>query len=527
MSCNTTRHVPEGQYLLQQNRIKGVNFKLQNELRPYLRQKPNDRILNLLPLKLWVYNIGKSWSQNNANAVNRWLMEKVGQPPVIYDSSRARKSDRLIQQNLHNNGYFNAEVERQFKNKKQKKAVTYQIQLGPQYVIRKVHFKTGTHRLSALLKKYASQSLLQAGEPYSVKKLKRERSKIARFYRNKGYIYFNQEYVQFQIDSSKAGPKADIYVKVLLPQQAKNRQQYKINKVYIMPEHKRYKKLASQQFDTLTYSSDIHIITQHPDAYRWKVILNNILLTPGTQNDLQNKYDLTLNRLSDLGIFSYVDINFSPAVSDSVLSQYDDDSRQAPLNTTIHLSPSKSQEMSIELEGNTGEESPVGAAVKYNYSNNNLFKGAEMLSFHANAGLESNVSSHNPEREQERFFNTLDLSGSLNLQFPQFLFPIDRDRLSPRLNPKTRISSSYNYQRRPNITLTSTNLSLHYDWREFETYTFENRPYKHHTVSPIVLNYLKAGNFSPEIERLRQQNIQIRKSLANQLIIGGGVPFYS
>ena len=53
-SCNTTKYVPEGQYLLNKARIKCVDDKSvpTNQLRTYLRQKQNTEIFGFWKLQL-------------------------------------------------------------------------------------------------------------------------------------------------------------------------------------------------------------------------------------------------------------------------------------------------------------------------------------------------------------------------------------------------------------------------------------------------------------------------------------------
>jgi outer membrane protein assembly factor BamA len=529
-SCQLTRHVEDDQHLLKQNRIEGVDLKLKNELTPFIRQNPNDRLLRIFPFELWTYNIGKKWADKQPNFFNKWLRDKVGTPPVLYDSAQALKSQKLITQHLKNKGYFHAKTKYEVTKENKKARVKYQVKLGPQYHLRDIHYNTSANPISSFLKRYEQKSVLKKGQPYDIDQLKKERSLISRHYRNQGFLYFNQDYVHFEVDSNVGEHQVDIYVNISEPRTQKMAQQYKVKQVFVFPAYKAYKKEGPQKYDTLQIEGydGYQIITKNPTAYNWSVILNSILIRKGTQHELQDKYDLTLNRLSDLGIFNFVDIRFEPVQADTISSIQDSLPPDPYLYCKILLSPSKSQELSVELEGNTGdplvssEETAyprLGTALNYIYRHKNLLKGAEAFSFNVNGGLESQPSI-------SPFFNTLDVSGQAELRLPKFLFPISRDKLSDQLNPKTRISTSYNYQRRrKQLTLTSTNLSFNYDWREFETYTFENRPYKHHTVTPIKLNYLKAGNFSEEIQKLRERNIQVRRSLANQLIFGGGYNF--
>ena len=57
-SCNTTKFVPQGQYLLDKAKVKCVDDKKVDtgKLRNYLRQKQNTEIFGFWKLQLHIYN---------------------------------------------------------------------------------------------------------------------------------------------------------------------------------------------------------------------------------------------------------------------------------------------------------------------------------------------------------------------------------------------------------------------------------------------------------------------------------------
>jgi hypothetical protein len=120
-SCRPSRHVPEYDHLLDRYRIestaKDVN---RNELKEYIRQKPNKRILGLR-FHLWVYNMAnpakEGWPHN-------WL-RRIGEEPVIYDPFVTQRSVMLVEQYLRNKGYYNAAVNDTVSIRKSRAKVTY------------------------------------------------------------------------------------------------------------------------------------------------------------------------------------------------------------------------------------------------------------------------------------------------------------------------------------------------------------------------------------------------------------------
>ena len=55
-ACNTTKFVPQDQYLLNKAKVKCVDDKTVPDLRSYLRQKQNTEVFGFWKLQLHVYN---------------------------------------------------------------------------------------------------------------------------------------------------------------------------------------------------------------------------------------------------------------------------------------------------------------------------------------------------------------------------------------------------------------------------------------------------------------------------------------
>jgi len=88
-SCSTVKVVPEGEYRLKKNSIEVLNTGRIKEadLLSYVRQKPNSEFLLGWNPFLSIYN----WSNGTGNGWDRFVT-KLGQAPVIFDSSLVKKS---------------------------------------------------------------------------------------------------------------------------------------------------------------------------------------------------------------------------------------------------------------------------------------------------------------------------------------------------------------------------------------------------------------------------------------------------
>ena len=142
-SCASTKHVPEGQYLLDKVKInildkeneKDIN---KQELTNYLRQTENHKVLGGFKLQLAIYNIS---GKDSANWFNKWI-RRVGAPPVIYDSTLTMASENQLQRALNNKGYIKNTVTSEVKinQKKRKAQVDYNITLNEPYRIRSIKY---------------------------------------------------------------------------------------------------------------------------------------------------------------------------------------------------------------------------------------------------------------------------------------------------------------------------------------------------------------------------------------------------
>ena len=107
-ACNVTKHVPDGQYLLDKvNLHTDVNEIPKTTLEDYLRQTPNVKVLNLFRLQLGIYNVAGKDSSSRWN--KSWM--RMGAAPVIYDEYLTYISAQQLQKVYENKGFVNAKVD--------------------------------------------------------------------------------------------------------------------------------------------------------------------------------------------------------------------------------------------------------------------------------------------------------------------------------------------------------------------------------------------------------------------------------
>ncbi len=126
-SCNSTKHIPDGSYLLKTYDIKADTKEIDaSYFESYIRQQPNNKI------RLMIYNIA---GQDTSKWLNR-IIQKAGQAPILYNPQQTKNSATQVARELSNMGYLRAEVDTILKVKDKKVSVTYNIQNKGIYTIR-------------------------------------------------------------------------------------------------------------------------------------------------------------------------------------------------------------------------------------------------------------------------------------------------------------------------------------------------------------------------------------------------------
>ena len=114
-SCNTTKYVPQDQYLLDKAYVKCTDDKSVSTgtLRNYLRQKQNTEIMGFWKLQLQIYNTAPRDTTTKSNKRLARNAHKMGEAPVIYDEELTQISMQQLRQQMNNMGYFQAQVDTQ------------------------------------------------------------------------------------------------------------------------------------------------------------------------------------------------------------------------------------------------------------------------------------------------------------------------------------------------------------------------------------------------------------------------------
>jgi outer membrane protein assembly factor BamA len=478
-ACSSTKFVPEDEYLLTNVQIKSDALAVsKRDLKPYIRQHENTRLLGFWKFYLGLYNLS---GRDNEKGINKWL-HRIGEEPVIVDPFLIRQSSEQMSLFLSNNGYFQSSVSDTLVHVGKKKAkVGYTINAGPRYHINHVDYRIRDDSLVNEVLTDTLETLLEKGKPFSVELHERERERITRNLRQKGYYNFSEEYIYFHSDTTIGNHMVNDSLIVMKPVDISGQvdtinyhQKYRVKDVFfyvgigtdeiLLGDNT----IATTEFDTLKHEG-AHIIFDEALSFNPQVLTNSSYIFPG---ELYNAsmVDRTHQLLSGLKLFKYINIRFREANEIN-------EAGEALIDCIIRLSPGKDQSFSIDVEG-TNSSGNMGAAGNFTYQHKNIFKGAEFFTHSTRVARQNQFV-----RASDEEFNTLEFGSEVSIVVPRFWLPLRIEQFRQRYNPKTNISLAYNYQRRPDYTRTIANARMGYNWRSSRYITHSFYPFEFNLVN--------------------------------------------
>lgn len=429
VGCNTTKFVPQGEYLLNKANIKVEDNKdvAVSSLKNYLQQKQNTEILGFWKLQLGIYNTSPldttKWVSRNAR--------KIGEAPVIYSPELTDRSIAQLHKAMQNKGYFRAQVDTTMRVKDRKIDITYHIQAGKPYTIRRYNVDFQQEELRQVAQNQRT-ALIREGMQFDVDMLNQERQRITSAMRRNGCFYFEEDYICFIADSTRGREQVDLtvcmhdYFYQLTPaQQEQVFRHYKIAHVHFHIDYEIGRAPEGERMRA-SMKGDYEFTWVGDKLLRENVLIRNCPIQPG---DMYNeaRVERAYSSLNQLAPIKYVDISF-----DSI--------SENELDCHIVLSRSKLNTVSVEAEG-TYSAGDWGVAVGAGYANRNLFKGAE----------EFTIDGRTSYEWRQNGGRAIEAKASTGLKFPNSL----------------AIDLNYNYQNRPEeYTRSIFGAGLQYQFRQ-------------------------------------------------------------
>lgn len=568
-SCSSTKYVPEGKQLLNKSEIKVEgNGLTADDIASYTKQKPNKRIF-FVRFHLGMYNLS---SPRKVHWPSSWL-RRIGEEPVIFDDYMHKRSVEQVGLYLKSKGFYNYELSDTIIFSSSKKVSEYfAVKLNQPYTIDSIFFTIPDTLLRSKVIASYPNSLVQKGVPFDKDILENERGRISSVLRNQGYYQFNKNFITFVADTTLGNKRVALEVKVAnFPEKTDDgkivrvpHQIYKIKEIKVYPSYDGVKAIMDSTYlSGYTESEYKGIKLFNRDEFKLRsstVYRTNLLLLDSlySEKNVSNTY----NNFSSLRLFrtisfQFTDIKPDPSAvvnhTEPLFDEVVDSSKHVAvghsaaepgLSASILLLPFSQQSYTVELEG-TNSSGDYGFAANLTHQHKNLFHGAEIFESKVKGAFE-----FLKKKGSNSFGSSIETGVSTSLTIPRFLMPIPIDDIHTTYNPKTQISASYNFQRRPDYTRTVLNVTFGYRWNQTKRITIIANPVDVNIVDLPVIessfydsikdiflrnsyeNHIVAGASYSVIYSNRQQNkpisftlFRINVDMAGNLLQGGNALF--
>jgi outer membrane protein assembly factor BamA len=508
-ACNTTKNLTDQQFLVEKNKVidKSNSKVSKDEVENFIKQKPNRKILSLIPFNLWLYNqIDKEklahhkekrdarFDRINAKRIEKRhaknekrkrkgkapkepkLKDKdkptfreslldIAEEPVIYDSVVTAQTSRQMQKYLFSKGYFYSKVRDSvsFNPNTKKARVFYFLNPGNQYFIENIHYSIPDEELSYYIFNDTIGRILKSGAPFDADVMQKERQRIMDNLVNNGYFYFEPDYIYFDIDSAVGNRKVNVTIGAkkfpVFANAEKDSVSYVkhprfyLNNIYIITETTGRDFKNASFTDTLVYN-DFIFLSNKPLAYKKDVLLHQVDFFKG-QVFQKSLAERAYKRLLNLGVFR------------SVLIQYVKNPRyNDQLDCYIVCTPLIKQGITVETEG-TNTYGNLGIDGSILYQNKNLFRGAELFELKMTGAIaaQQQLTTDETNKNVQSTFNTLQFGPELRFSVPRAIFPFSLLPFKKESLPRTFINSSLNYQSRPEFNRSIATVNYGFSFR--------------------------------------------------------------
>ena len=513
--CSLTRTLDEGQYMVYENRISGIEKSNQEELSGLIEQEPNTRFLGT-SIGVLIYRFGQNFYdsakvvqklatvnqelsriraqidsvsndlrlrkredklkskvetlQNKLEYGNAFM--RTGNPLVILDSALTEKTYRNMQGYLINHGFFDSKVDFSVEAKNKKAIVTYQVTENSPYLIDSIFTRTDNPEILKYLNQFSQNSQIKQGEIYNQDRIAAERNRLEELLKNNGFYMFSKSYINYLAYQDTTAKTIRLEQVIQKPTFAEKHEVYTIDSINFQinpPSDEFADRRIKTEFNGIDFSF-------YRDRYSAKVLASRVRFQKGASYSRTQAIE-TQRLLNNLDLFRFVNITF--------------DTLGTSLTANIFTQPNQKFQLTNQL-GMTITEQLPGPFFSTALRNRNFFRAGEILEFNFRAGLEGVASATG-----QGVYQSSELNTSMSVIFPRFLIPFSPGTLQRfgRYNPNTRVTFGYLNTSRPEYKRNAINGLLSYTWS-----TQNNR--QSFTVNAADISYIRTPFIQDEFSAI-------------------------
>ena len=522
-ACSATKHVPDGEYLLDRVSVDVTdrNDVSETELYNFLRQTPNHKVLGFAKLQLATYSLS---GRDTTRWYNRWL-RRVGQAPVIYDPDLTEASCRQLQLALVNSGYLDARVVADTVRHDGRKRidVRYRIVAGEPHRIAAMNYNIADRAVRRIVMGDTADAIVKTGMLLDRNALDEERGRITRLLRNAGYYDFNREYINYTADTIAGSRLVGLTLNLHTPSEKPGGH----TALAALADSLGLSGVRHHRYDVrnVTFVLANQSDTVGPGAVRDTVTYNGVKFVYGSDRYIRPKVldemcyivagkpysaaavERTYEALGRLSIIRYINIDMQPVGADGDVGL---------LDATIYLARNKKMTASVELEG-TNSEGDLGFGLGLTYQHRNLNHGSELLTTKLRGSYES-LSGNFDGLINNRY---TEFAGEVGITLPRFECPFLSKSFKQRRLASTEFTFSANYQERPEYTRIILGTAWKWKWQQ------QRADYlRRQTYDLIDINYVRLPRSTINfIDEIAPSNPLLRYSYEDHFIMRMGYTY--
>ena len=466
VSCSVDKYIPEGEHMLTGVAVTCDDKELMKTylLGDYVVQQTNSKWFGArVPLKIYML----SGTDTTKRSCRFW--RRLGEAPVLYDSTKANRTMEDIGKVLNNAGYMKAEVEefKMIKGKKMK--VLYNVHPRERYTMRKVERIVEDEGLrDFILVEDTANSLLKPGLPFEVTALNGERNRIASHLRNNGYYKFTKEDIRFSADTARNSTEVDVLMRVKRQQdngrtEATPHRQYTIGTVKFLADVT----TPDEPIDSVHYKGYDFLYQQDMHFRKRLLISHSMVKSNELYND--NHYRRTYTNYTRLGAIAFSNINLT----------------ERPGTDTLDCS---------------------------------MFRGSESFMFKIRGAYEAITGLEGYDGN-----NYVEVGAESTLGFPGFLFPYVKREWGTEHNATSEIALQYNLQNRPEFQRRVLTAAWRYRWNSLNQH--EQHRFDLLEVNYVYMPWISRTFKEQYLDSLGKTNAILKYNYENLLITKMGYTY--
>ena len=471
------------------------------EIKAALAYSPNGSIMGSsyythpFPVRLWIYNR----YVNSNSKFGRWMMNHFAATPVYISSVNPKVRSAVAHNALRNYGYFRNKVTYDtipLPNPRKAK-ISYHVTPGPLFHLDTVKYMPFYPQADSIITATMHQRLLKQGEPFSVPQLDAERNRLAKEFRNNGYFYYRPNYIAFRADTLMIPQKVQVQVGPLPETPAQAKHPYYLGNTRInIYKYNQYQLTDSVTFRGQTYA---YSNTKPKPPLRLRAIVPNLFIRRGELYKQAN-HDISLQKLTDMDVFSSVRVNYVPR--DTTLSN-------DTLDVVVSAMLDKPYDAEFEGKVTNKSNNYVGPGLSFSMRKRNAFRGAETLGLSVWGSYEWQTGAHMEEKSS--LVNSYEYGATATLTYPRLMFFGLGKKLWRRSISSTNFELNARWVNRASyFSRVSLGASV--------SYTLQRKRNIKHEFTPFSLNYDLLLNSTAKFDSIIQANPALYVSMRDQFI---------